>query len=690
MKMPVRIGLMLAVLLLGLTQLASAVRAEAAPPDGTAPGSIPLYLNSREVGALTLPDDELVYRFTPAADGAYSFYSFAPRSGQAAQPRAALTRSDGGAAPEQQATVREGQFVLSAQLAGGTTYLLRVRGEQLGAFAVEVMRDSYGRTIERPIELPEGSTATTKSISKPRDTFWYTFTAREEGIYTIQTHTVGDEELDTQGYLLNSQGVEVSMNDDLDFPDNRNFCIRHTLKKGETYYVRVSAFSSSTGSYKLVLTAPSDNQVNPERITLDREALQLKVGGEHALIARLYPENAYHALLWSSSDPEVAQVSVAGVVVAHGVGQAQIRCEGQGGASASLTVTVEPVKLTGLKFEEQQLKLAAGESMALALRMTPDNATNQQVTYQVSNPEVAEVDWTGRVRGLSPGSCTVTATARDGGHQASLQLTVTPSKPVYRALVLGEARYLSRPVRTGAINTTQGIADMLQQLSFDGAKYQVTMQLDNTRATLLSGLNKVFARAKPTDVSLFYINCHGGYRNGQSYLMLHDGSTLTARQLEAQLRKIPGTVVVIIDCCQSGGFIGKSARADVFNTGVTQAFGAAEDARGTGSPFASGKYQVLTSSSFDQDSYRYGASQTEGEMATLFARSLCEGAGWDLVKDRAGSLKADYNRNRQLTLAEVYQYTFKRVKRYLKDSGSSFQQNVQVYPVGSPFVLFRR
>lgn len=39
---------------------------------------------------------------------------------------------------------------------------------------------------------------------------------------------------------------------------------------------------------------------------------------------------------------------------------------------------------------------------------------------------------------------------------------------------------------------------------------------------------------------------------------LADGSRLTAQALELALRQVPGVVVVIIDCCQSGAFIGKT------------------------------------------------------------------------------------------------------------------------------------
>ena len=75
-------------------------------------------------------------------------------------------------------------------------------------------------------------------------------------------------------------------------------------------------------------------------------------------------------------------------------------------------------------------------------------------------------------------------------------------------------------------------------------------------------------------------------------------------------------------------------------------------------------------------------------MSTVFSRSLCEAGGWDLIKDRAMSMRADADKDRVVTLNETYNYVRARVKRYLRVAAA--QQDVQVFPAGSPFVLFSR
>jgi len=102
--------------------------------------------------------------------------------------------------------------------------------------------------------------------------------------------------------------------------------------------------------------------------------------------------------------------------------------------------------------------------------------------------------------------------------------------------------------------------------------------------------------------------------------------------------------------------------ARAFGESVARAFG---DAR---SPFTSGRYRVLTSTGNDQESYRMSANRelTEVSMASVFARSLCEGAGWDLINDRPCPLKADLDGDLTVSFREIFLYTQAPVSHYLE------------------------
>lgn len=77
--------------------------------------------------------------------------------------------------------------------------------------------------LNGPSTWPPGDVRYTKTIAKARDTHWYAFTAQESGLHIIKTESKNGENLDTQGYLLDENGVQVAMNDDVSFPNNPNF-----------------------------------------------------------------------------------------------------------------------------------------------------------------------------------------------------------------------------------------------------------------------------------------------------------------------------------------------------------------------------------------------------------------------------------------------------------------------------------
>jgi len=92
------------------------------------------------------------------------------------------------------------------------------------------------------------------------------------------------------------------------------------------------------------------------------------------------------------------------------------------------------VPVTGISLSRTQMDLNAGDQVKLAARIEPANATNQQVSWTSSQPEVASVDAaTGEAKALSEGETTVTATTADGGFTASCLLRVkgsyTPPTP---------------------------------------------------------------------------------------------------------------------------------------------------------------------------------------------------------------------------------------------------------------------
>jgi uncharacterized protein YjdB len=88
-------------------------------------------------------------------------------------------------------------------------------------------------------------------------------------------------------------------------------------------------------------------------------------------------------------------------------------------------IVKEEVPVTGISVNALSLELKAGAAgIQLAAAVSPVNASNQEVIWSSSNPQVASVADDGFVTPLVSGKATITATASDGGLQASVTIKV--------------------------------------------------------------------------------------------------------------------------------------------------------------------------------------------------------------------------------------------------------------------------
>lgn len=82
------------------------------------------------------------------------------------------------------------------------------------------------------------------------------------------------------------------------------------------------------------------------------------------------------------------------------------------------------VHVTGVTLDQTELTVNRGETAKLTATVSPENATNQKLTWQTGNSKVATVK-NGTVTGVSEGETTITVTTQDGGYTAKCTVTVT-------------------------------------------------------------------------------------------------------------------------------------------------------------------------------------------------------------------------------------------------------------------------
>ncbi len=614
---------------------------------------------------------EFEFDYTPFANSEYSLCLFSADGGEV-QGRAELWQNG--------EIIAQGEGrgeLFSAWLAAGVEYTIRVHGS--GNAIVEVARNTLSRCYFQALEANEDERQG-KMIAREYDAHWYRFTARDDTLLML-TCVPEEENLSLSAALFDDTGALVSYFNKL----SGGACmLLAETQAGRDYFVRVCAPAGGTGYYGLNLTR-SEGPEFTQALRFDALEYSLAIGDSISLSKSVRGA----PLLWVSDNPAVASVSQDGSIHGIGEGTAGVTAHGMS-SSAVCRIVVEHVPLEALEISGDEIRLPAGETAEIPLQFTPENASDRRLRYIIADSSIARVNRSGVITGLKEGTTTLTVRSADGAASDIVQLIVTPAEKKYRALLIGEQNYpfSENTRRTGSENSVNAIANLLKTVSFDGAGFTVETAADLSRAELIAAIRSAFSGAKEQDISLLYITSHGSFKGGMSFLELSDGSTLSARDLERELRGIPGTVIVMIDCCGSGGVIGAASDSLEFAKGITGAF--------SGAAIRGSKYKVLCSAGLDQDSFRiaFNENADSGVMATVFARALCDGAGWSIDRDVRKSMGADLNYDRAITLDELWQYMSGRVNWYLEIAseltGENYTQSVQVYPEGDPFILFER
>jgi uncharacterized protein YjdB len=167
--------------------------------------------------------------------------------------------------------------------------------------------------------------------------------------------------------------------------------------------------------------------VKVESVSLNKDTLDIVHGESETLTYTVYPADAAYTdkVKWTSSNPDVADVDQNGTVTGKAVGSADITVSTENsGKTAKCAVTVY-IPVTGVSLDNPEIMVGDNNSTAqLTATVLPDDATNKQVTWTSSNPDVVDVDQNGTVTGKAAGNATITVTTADGSFTDTCTVTV--------------------------------------------------------------------------------------------------------------------------------------------------------------------------------------------------------------------------------------------------------------------------
>ena len=177
---------------------------------------------------------------------------------------------------------------------------------------------------------------------------------------------------------------------------------------------------------------PIDDK-KPREITsikFSQPKISVKIGDTLKIIAEIKPIGiSASQLTWKSSDDSIVSVDEYGNIKGLKAGTAIITVTSKNGKTASIKVTVEPsdIKAKEIVLSPNKLTVNVGSSSQISTVIKPENATNRELVWESSNEYVATVDENGIVKGISPGTATITVRTKDGTVKTTITVIVEPA-----------------------------------------------------------------------------------------------------------------------------------------------------------------------------------------------------------------------------------------------------------------------
>lgn len=144
----------------------------------------------------------------------------------------------------------------------------------------------------------------------------------------------------------------------------------------------------------------------------------------------------------------------------------------------------ENIPVSGVSISTSESSINVGNTLQLEATVEPSNATNQNVTWSSSNPEIATVDeTTGLVTGVSIGTTTIIATSVSGGKTATTRVEVVDQLSDYYWYIGVENPSSISNIQTD--NTKPGwheIGTSLSGFEFNGNQYTVVLYTTNIKS----------------------------------------------------------------------------------------------------------------------------------------------------------------------------------------------------------------
>ncbi|MDA3881917.1 MAG: Ig-like domain-containing protein [Bacteroidales bacterium] len=179
------------------------------------------------------------------------------------------------------------------------------------------------------------------------------------------------------------------------------------VSAGETIITAIA----SNGAYSEAVVIVSD--IEPTDILLSETSLSLFPEEIATLSVLFTPLNTTDTLVsWTSNNTDIATVSE-GIVTSHSVGETIITVTTNNGLEQTCDVTVSPVIAESITLNTHEVSLIIDDTQQLIGAISPDNTTDQTISWHSENETIATVDETGLVTAHNVGQTEIITTTHN-------------------------------------------------------------------------------------------------------------------------------------------------------------------------------------------------------------------------------------------------------------------------------------
>ncbi len=275
--------------------------------------------------------------------------------------------------------------------------------------------------------LKEGTaTITVSSVDDPTKSDTITITVKvpvKEIVTDKDDITIDTGDTDKITVTVNPDGatnknVEFSSSDESIVTVDKDGNIT-ALKEG-TATITITSEDDPTVTKTVTVTVE-----NPVTDITASEDFTMDIGDIKNVDAKVNEDATNKKLNYESSDPGIAKVDSNGEVIALKEGTVTIIISSEDDPSITETVTVTvKTPVSDIVIPDSDITLDVNEEAEIGATVAPDEA-DYGLTYESSDPTIAEVDENGKITAKKEGEVTVTVKSEDGRVEKTIKVTVT-------------------------------------------------------------------------------------------------------------------------------------------------------------------------------------------------------------------------------------------------------------------------